>query len=342
VVNCADSVWPGDANNDLITNYLDALYVALYNGASGYSRPNASINYTSQFCLDWAVTGINNLNLKHVDCNGDGSVNPSDIAAIQQNYNQQHLKDAFVPKEKVSSLPDLYFDTTGIQFLPNTPIMIPVKLGTQAYPMNDIIGLGGEIKIFGMPMVTPLHIDHSYQTWIGYYSSINFERALGNYHTDFVHCRYDHFPRSGYGTIGHLFIDIPASAAGDTATLYFDNVVIIDSAGNVLTNYNVLPTTFVVKDPLDIKGIRSIINEAAVIPNPSTTQAELLLQLNENTKLLLTVTDMAGRKIWKTDQGLSRGAHRIDLPHNLSAGVYQIVLYDQSGGRLKTLKWIKQ
>ncbi|HTM66702.1 MAG TPA: GEVED domain-containing protein [Flavipsychrobacter sp.] len=56
VVNCADSVWPGDANNDLITNYLDALYVALYNGASGYSRPNASINYTSQFCLDWAVT----------------------------------------------------------------------------------------------------------------------------------------------------------------------------------------------------------------------------------------------------------------------------------------------
>ncbi|HTM66703.1 MAG TPA: T9SS type A sorting domain-containing protein [Flavipsychrobacter sp.] len=220
--------------------------------------------------------------------------------------------------------------------------MIPVKLGTQAYPMNDILGLGAEIKILGMPMATPLHIDHSYQTWIGYYSSINFEQVISNYHTDFVHCRYDHFPRSGFGTIGHLFLNIPASAAGDTATLYFDNVVIIDSAGNVLTNYNVLPATFIIKDPLGIKRMQSVINEATIIPNPSATKAELLIRLNENTKLFLTLTDVAGRTIWETNLQLSQGEHRIDLPRTLSPGVYQVAVHGQDAGTQKTLKWIKQ
>lgn len=342
VVNCADSVWPGDANNDLITNYVDALYIALYNGYNGFSRPNASIVYTGQYCPDWAFTGANNLNLKHIDCNGDGIINLNDTMAVHQNYNQQHLKKVFTPKEKVSSLPDLYFDTTGIQFLPNTTVMIPVKLGTQAYPMNDIMGIGAEIKIFGMPMTMPMSIDHSFQTWIGYNNTLNFKQTVNNYQIDFAHCRKNHSPVSGLGTIGHLFLNIPASAAGDTVTLYFDDVVIIDSAGNVLTNYNVLPATFIIKDPSGIKGMQSAINEAAIIPNPSTTQAELLLQLNENTKLLVTVTDVAGRKIWEKDLQLAQGAHRLDLPRALAPGVYQVVIHGQSTGKLKTLKWVKQ
>jgi hypothetical protein len=342
VVNCADSVWPGDANNDLITNYIDALYVALYNVYSGYVRPNASIVYTGQYCPDWGVTGINNLNLKHVDCDGNGVINLNDTTAIHQNYNQQHLKTVFIPKEKVSSLPDLYFDTTGIQFLPNTTVIIPVKLGTQAYPMNDIMGIGAEIKLSGIPMTIPMSIDHSFQTWIGYNNTLNFKQTINNYQIDFAHCRKNHSPVSGYGTIGHLFINIPASAAGDTATLYFDNVVIIDSAGNVLTNYNVLPATFVVKNPLAIYHIPALIQNATIIPNPSAAEAALLLRMNESCKLLLSVTDLAGRKIWEKSVQLSQGEQRIDLPPNLSTGVYQVIIHTQSSGTLKTLKWVKQ
>ena len=42
---------------------------------------------------EWNASGINGVNLKHADCNGDGVINEADIAAIDQNYHEDPAFD---------------------------------------------------------------------------------------------------------------------------------------------------------------------------------------------------------------------------------------------------------
>src|SRR5690606_34345164 len=111
--HCQDSVWPGDINQDHIVNYKDILYFAVHRGYRGVPRKNASLNYTGQACPDWAIN-TQNVNQKHADCDGNGIVNFADTVAINQHYGLTHPKEAFVPRPKIASVPDLYFDTTGL------------------------------------------------------------------------------------------------------------------------------------------------------------------------------------------------------------------------------------
>src|SRR5690606_21211730 len=132
-------------------------------------------------------------------------------------------------------------------FKPNTFVNIPVMLGTAAYPMLNLFGLGAELHLNGLTMQQPLKFT-PFTTWLGT-SALTYTRTLSNYQTDFVHTRYNQPATGGYGVLGYVTVHIPFGSGGDTATLYFDTVVMIDAAGNVLTDYNVIPDSFVVEDP---------------------------------------------------------------------------------------------
>ncbi|MEL6649639.1 MAG: C25 family cysteine peptidase [Bacteroidota bacterium] len=88
----ADSVWPGDVNDDGVANMDDLLRIGLAYGDSGYARVNPTINWQAQAAIAWSQSFADGVNHKHADCDGDGLVVASDTLAISQNYGLIHQK----------------------------------------------------------------------------------------------------------------------------------------------------------------------------------------------------------------------------------------------------------
>lgn len=338
--NCADSVWPGDVNNDLITNNLDALYLAQSFGYTGSSRVNASINYTAQACADWSSTMANNVNRKFADCDGNGIVNFADSSAIVANYGLPHLKETHRPKAKTTGNPDLYFDNTGLNFVPNHTVNIPIMLGTATNNMNNIFGLAGQIKLDNITLTQPLFLDHqNINSWFGNYNTWTFRKQVNNNQLDFTYVKTNHLNSSGYGEIGYVTIKIPTNVSG-YGVLYFDHMTMIDSSGAEITAYNVLDDTIHIT-PLNISQLQTI-EEAQIVPNPSNGMTKIIFHTNNAEKISINVTDIYGKEVWTNRLELNAGEQSILLPANsLNAGIYYITIGSIENPKEKTLKWIK-
>ncbi len=76
------TVYPGDANNDGIVDVRDILPLGLYYGQTGPTRAGASLNWGAQtVAVGWSPDAA-----AYADCNGDGTVNASDVTGIIQNW----------------------------------------------------------------------------------------------------------------------------------------------------------------------------------------------------------------------------------------------------------------
>jgi PKD repeat protein len=136
-----DCVFPGDANYDNIVNAYDVLPIALYNNTSGTPRPNASLNFVGQASADWLGMTTDSVNLKHVDCNGNGTINLADLAAVQQNFSFEH--DGFEQKVPEGIPLWIEFDPIVYPTSPTDPLILSagVMLGNVNNPVNHLIGL---------------------------------------------------------------------------------------------------------------------------------------------------------------------------------------------------------
>ncbi len=96
VVNDTDCVWPGDANKDGITNANDLLPIGLMYDSTGFTRPLATLGYYPQTAPNWPgelnSNFFSHINLKHIDCDGNGIIDSMDIDAINLNYGRTHQK----------------------------------------------------------------------------------------------------------------------------------------------------------------------------------------------------------------------------------------------------------
>lgn len=199
-----DTVWAGDANADYIVNNYDPLAVAVAYNKTGPLRPGASTVWQAQYCPNWTDTFANGVNIKHADCNGDGIVDTTDLAAINANFGDFHVKPGI--KAKTTGVPDLYFDITGINFNPGATVAVPIKLGSAANMMNNIYGLASDIAVGGITLTSPLSITYP-TSWIGNASNtLHFNHfATGNNNgTNWAYSRTDHQNVSGQGTIAML------------------------------------------------------------------------------------------------------------------------------------------
>jgi hypothetical protein len=96
-------VYPGDANNDSIVTVRDLLPVGIAFFQETLPRSGASPDWTPQFSegFDFATLPVTNINLAHIDTNGDGFIDSLDTELIALNY------DSVV----TGSLPPLYQPT---------------------------------------------------------------------------------------------------------------------------------------------------------------------------------------------------------------------------------------
>ncbi len=335
VSNCADSVWPGDANNDLIVDNADILQLGLAMGNTGYPRLIHDTAYYAQHAYDWA-TSYNGVNAKHADCDGNGTVLLTDTMAIHSHYGMPHPKTTPAPHAKVSSFPDLYFD------IANAPIVtgqntIPLMLGSATLPMNNFYGIAAKIKISGLTLNTQATVT-PVSSWINF--PLTFQRNVGNEQDDIALCKTDHQNSSGYGQLCLLHFNLPSGHSGDSIKLQLDDVRLVDASGNVLTDYNIIDLSAMIDDPTSVRSL-STLSYAAVIPNPSGRDATLQINTNEPASVHLTLADATGKQLWENTLPKAQGLQNVNLPGHPTPGMYFIRL-DVDGARGQTLKWVKQ
>ncbi len=337
VAQClADSVWAGDANGDKTVNVYDPLAIAVAYGNTGPTRTGAATAWAPQACLPWSGSFVNGINMKHADCDGNGTVNSSDLAAVTANYGLVHLKEVDSVRAKTAGLPDLYLDHMGIAIYPGASLSIPIKLGSVASPASNFYGLAGTIRIAG---ITPGAPAVSYPvSWVGTAAStVRFTKAAGTSNLDWAYARNNHTAANGNGTIANLNFTIPAGTpAGQKIIISFGNVKLINAAGNELTGYNVLSDTLSVR-PLGVAGTGMPLFSAAVVPNPSQGAPLLTMQMQQRGDVDVTVMDMAGRAVWKHHVTIGQGVQNITLPAALNAGIYTVHISDGNG--MAVLKW---
>lgn len=339
----ADSVWPGDANSDKVANMFDALAVAVAYKDTGSARPNASINWTPQYCNFWTESFLNNIDKKHADCNGDGVVDTADLHAIIQNYGQTHAKGG--PEAKPTAGPDLYFDHTGINPWPDSVVTIKLMLGNSGAPVANLYGLASNLLINGLNFSSPPVITFV-DGWFGNGgNTLNLTKDVMTNAIDWALSRTDHQPVNGYGHIADITFTIPSGTPGNTqVTLSYNNARFIDKNGFTLQDYNLQQDVFYTLYPVSVAQNTIGINQVDIYPNPTTGKSFINLSTTEATALTLTVKDIAGKTISTNLVNTKQGLNKIPLSvaEDLLPGIYFVTITNSDNSYNITHKLIKQ
>lgn len=347
-VTCLDSVWPGDVNTDHVVDNNDALYIALGWGYPGYPRSVVSDTFNAYFCRNWGSNLLPGIDLKHADCNGNGTIDTNDIVAISANYGHVHAKSIQLNAAKNTNLPDLYFDLTSYPYLyPGQVVSIPIRLGAPNIPISNIMGIAADVTVSGLQLTTPPTITYP-QSWLG--SSTNTIRfAQPNYSANanintlgWAYVRTDHINISGYGTLANFNFTVPTGIGINSwAFLNLDNVTIIDNNGTTITAYNVVNDT-TIANPTVISNIEASRSFASIRPNPSIPGIQTYLEadLPAFATIYISIADITGKPVWQYVIS-GQGKQNIPLPAYLNEGMYFIHLQRSNDNFIEVLKWLK-
>lgn len=141
--SATDYVMPGDANRDHRANVHDLLNLGVGHYSTGAPRPEASTNWSPQFAPNWDGSVAETVNYKHLDCDGNGSVNEFDADVITEHYSAIDTTDlSYFP-----GLPPLRleFELDTILVDPSNPAPVEinawVKVGSPSQPALGLYGL---------------------------------------------------------------------------------------------------------------------------------------------------------------------------------------------------------
>ncbi|MEO8086196.1 MAG: cohesin domain-containing protein, partial [Bacteroidota bacterium] len=229
-VRCApliSNVWPGDCNYDLVTDNFDLLNIGVSFGDTGYVRPAASMSYTAQPCQDWYYQFINGVNVKHADCDGNGTVDANDTLAIGLNYGLTHPARLMHQDENNSTGTYLAFVLPPV-IVPGSSVSVPVTLGTSADPASGVYGIAFTVN-YDPAFIQPgtMSVDYA-SSWVENAGNhLHIEKDFpGAGKTDIAFTRINHSDASGYGIIATLNFVVSPTANGPF-NLSFSHVKVI-------------------------------------------------------------------------------------------------------------------
>ena len=325
-----DSVWPGDANYDGVANNLDVLTLGMVYGRSGFTRPQASMAWMGQRAFDWMDTLSNGAEIKHADCNGDGSINVADTAAINLNYGNTHTKrggenqGAFLFAEVLQDSLN-----TG-----DTATLI-IHLGTDTLQADSIYGLAFTLS-FDQSLLqdTGAVAAISYDTtWLGRagVDLLNFDYYLpGDGEIDFAFTRLNQKHRSGFGRIARVDIIMVEDLSGKKKLSELLRFTFSDIYAQYVDGSEIPLSTsessLVLTDPL----ANSLFDEwqgprPQIYPQP--VDQILVIAFDQPVPFQLSLKDLSGREVWK---GEGQGKKQFDIGH-LPAACYLLEIKTREG-----------
>lgn len=210
-----DCVWPGDANDDGITDNQDVLAIGVGYGQTGPLRPGASLTWTGQAAYDWNLYLANNADLKHVDCDGNGTIDMADTVAVSQNYNLVHLKQS--PNGDKMVDPALRFVFPQDSVAAGETVDVGIFLGNDTLPVASAYGIAFSVNYDNSLVdtnTTHLRIDTS---WLGTQGVdlFGFQKDLYPMSkVDVAITRFDQVNVGGFGAIGYLSLTMKDDISG--------------------------------------------------------------------------------------------------------------------------------
>ncbi|MGZ5283697.1 MAG: T9SS type A sorting domain-containing protein, partial [Bacteroidia bacterium] len=137
-----DCVWPGDANKDGIVNHLDVLEIGVGYGTSGPYRVDGTRNWKSAIVIDWNKDTYNNINYKHLDCNGDGNIDAADNFVISDNYGKTRVSTYKNKLPEPANNRPIFFGFEKDTFYAGDIIHATLKLGDSNNIITNAYGIG--------------------------------------------------------------------------------------------------------------------------------------------------------------------------------------------------------
>lgn len=345
VNNCnTDSVWAGDANADFTCNNYDILNIGIANNVTGPLRIGATTNWQAEWCANWTNNFISNINQKHADCNGDGVVNSSDLAAVAANYNLVHTKTNKIGSYKTLGLPDLYCDMTNVLAHKGSTVSIPVMLGTSSSLVNDFYGISATVELLNAQTSAPIGVSKNV-SWIGNASnSFSFDRNLAANKSAFTFVRNNQTNLNGqHGQIGEISFPIDASSVtGSKVIVQFSDIKMIKNNGEEIFDYNVIQDTTTILQPNSVSEFDKN-NTVNIYPNPTKSTVTINVKTDKLQEYKMALYDMVGRIVDANvySGNLTAVEHTIPLDlSNRAQGEYLLEIRTELGKKIIPIqKW---
>ena len=344
-VDCAaleDLVWPGDANNNHISDHYDILYVGVGFDAEGDDRAEQGATWSGTEAPDWNQTFEGGLNYKFADCDGNGRIDSADVAVIEDNFGETHgTPTSPTPLPATDLDPAIYLGFPA-NIPAGVPFEIPIIMGTASTPVHDLYGTAFSITIDPI-LLESFHITAVQfpESWLGTPGEnlihiSNIDASTGR--VDIGISRTDHNNESGYGQIATIIgiIDDIAGIADVNEGITILDPVALDASQNglpIATPVNQITTSI---DSNQKSNEVAIINSMSIYPNPSSQN---IIQLNNEFDSGFEVTaihNINGEKVTAT---IKNDGKEIDTT-NLSAGLYIISI--KVGSQTIRRKFVKQ
>lgn len=273
-----DYVMPGDANGDDKANVHDLLNIGVGYNQEELPRPNATTAWVPQFAPNWTMVTGAGINYKHLDCDGNSTIDVFDTDAIVQHYSPVDtiLKAYYpvLPKVRVEFAQDtIYVD-------PDDPapvsISADVMVGSPGQPALGLYGLAFALRY-------PEYVNHDPEA---VYDGNPFFGAPIN--TLFL--TQDIYPRRQFDMGLVRRNGTSASGYGRIANVTFkaDFIIIVDIIERT-SNSGIVPFT------VTVAGLRAIDNEGNELDLAPTVQDTLWIKLLESTTTHNPALDLAVR-----------------------------------------------
>ena len=295
---CTDStncVFPGDANNTLRVNNYDILNIGFGFGTAGPARSEISIAPQFFTSTDWNTNGINGVNLKFADCNGDGTINETDVSAIEQNYDSEAEFDENIKSSEPGIAVSVEFstDTIIIGNGAGDSSLIYVEADLVVNQQNAVIPIQGlalqiNFENSGVELVDA-YVEFENDSWLAdNNNTISVQRFIADaQRLDLGISRTDQVPVTGAGRIGKIYLAIEDIIIGRVQN---ENVLVDAAVENVIvigSSEDMVSVTGQVDDVvLSAEGVPTGINEQLlqlikVYPNP----AKYFIQIDANIEI---------------------------------------------------------
>lgn len=314
-------IWPGDANGDGLANDIDVLEMGLHINQTGPARGAPSNTWASFTCAPWPGTTSGGFNLRISDCNGDGTINASDTAAIWLNYGSYHPREDAVTSvtPQLTVIPDqssVYKGTWGTA---------SVYLGDASSPVTSINGIAFTANYNN----TLIQTDSVFVQYIPSFintNNLNFSKRYfsnGKIHTATTHTLNQNV--SGFGKVAVLHYKIKPTLVADSVLNLGLSAAMKMSATGVLTPLTtgtgtllatVLPTSI---------NHNTVTGGYSLYPNP--TSGTFTIKRTTQSNCWLKIYSSLGELVFAKE--LVKAQEMVSP--SLTSGVYFYVISDASG-----------
>ncbi len=345
-IGLAQSIWPGDVNNNGIVNKVDLIYLGYAFGETGSERTMVNQEWTAYDVPEnWEGNFPSGVNFLYADCNGDGLVDELDAEIIIQNIGLSHDDILFTPDEVLVGIEG---EDPACKFM-NPPSAVPVDqlfsleigLGDNLLPIENMSGFTFILDI--NPQIVGINntkITYGTNSWIDPNDEVSIrveQRDLEEVRLKVAFTKKDRIPVSGAGSLGKISFliegDIVDLLVVDSVTFTIDSIILLNDE---LEPIPIVPDTLKVAIDRDLKVSTQQhpkLTTIGVYPNPN--KGFLLIESSEVRLHQVEIINNLGQIVF--NQMLSSQSFQSIDFQSLEKGLYWVKIHSNFGVKTEVI-----